>query len=289
MDNAISKGYSTSLGVLLLGELTNEGKFVFDSEDAKQVAAKLGISENVLRVTLHNLVKSGWITRIRRGLYVGTGKLPGESQVHPFVIATKLVTPSAISYWSALNFHGLTEQLPKNVTAMTTNKVVTPSMRAESGEKKKMSKKSKHAWEVSGIRYEYVQVKPDYFFGIEEIWIDQNFRIPITDKERTLMECFAWPRMFGGMGEALGITEEHLNELDMNRLVDYALRYGKTSLIKRLGWSLEHLGVSKNKWGPLLVIPSSGYKVLDPTKPKKGEYDSKWMLLNNLAAKDEIQ
>jgi predicted transcriptional regulator of viral defense system len=287
MDASVNKGYSTSQGVLLLGELTNEGKFVFNSEDAKQVASKMGMSDNVLRVTLHNLVKSEWLMRIRRGLYVGTGKLPGASQVHPFVIATKLVTPSAISYWSALNFHGLTEQLPRNVTAMTTSKVVTPSMRSEPDEKKK-SKKGKHTWEISGIRYEYAQVKPDYFFGIEDIWIDQNFRIPMTDKERTLMECFAWPRMFGGMGEALGITEEHLNELNMDRLIEYAIRYGKTSLIKRLGWSLEHLGVSKNKLKPLLAVPSSGYKILDPTKPKKGEYDPKWMLLNNLAAKDEI-
>jgi hypothetical protein len=31
------------------------------------------------------------------------------------------------------------------------------------------------------------------------------------------------------MGEVLGILEQHISELDIEKLVEYALRYGKSS------------------------------------------------------------
>ena len=82
-------------------------------------------------------------------------------------------------------------------------------------------------------------VKSEFFFGIEEVWVDQDFKVPVTDKERTMLGGFASPRMFGGMGEVLGILEQHVGEFDIEKLVAYALRYGKSSVIKRVGWALE--------------------------------------------------
>ena len=37
----------------------------------------------------------------------------------------------------------------------------------------------------------------------------------------------------GGLAEGLGILEEHLDELDIKRLVAHAKRYGKASVAKR--------------------------------------------------------
>jgi len=101
-------------------------------------------------------------------------------------------------------------------------------------------------WEIEGVRYEYVIVKPEFFFGVEEVWVDQNFKVPVTDRERTMLEGFASARMFGGLGEVLGILEEHLCEFDIDKLVGYALHYGKSSVIKRLGWALEQAGNCAN-------------------------------------------
>jgi hypothetical protein len=56
-----------------------------------------------------------------------------------------------------MNYHGLTEQIPQGVQALTTHKVVTPSMRSRRG----ASKPTKHAWVVQGIRYEYTTSKPE--------------------------------------------------------------------------------------------------------------------------------
>jgi len=139
-----------------------------------------------------------------------------------------------------------------------------------------------HAWEIGGIRYEYINVKPEHFFGIAEVWVDEHFRVPITDEERTILDLFASPRLFGGMGEALAVIDEHVQDIDVRRLVDYALRYGKGSVTKRLGWSLERAGVPDEIIAPLAAMPTVGFRILDPTRLHTGPCDKRWGIQNNL-------
>jgi len=265
-------------GTRLLTRLAEDGRLVFTTGEARAVARELGIPEGYLCQLLSRLDRTAWISRLRRGLYVGTGELPGRAQVHPFAIATHLVSPSAISHWSAMHHHGLTEQVPRWVTAMTPLKVVTPSMRAGHGR----NRREKHAWDVGRARFEYVSVKPEHFFGIEEVWVDGKFSVPITDRERTILEGFAASGRFGGMGEVLGILEEQLPTLSIEKLVDYALRYRKGAVVKRLGWALEHLEVAPDTLQPLLAFPVGGYRILDPSRPRSGPYDSRWRIQDNL-------
>jgi predicted transcriptional regulator of viral defense system len=211
-------------------------------------------------------------------MYAVTGAPVGDIRVHPFVTATQIVQPSAISHWSAMHHHGLTEQIPLGISAITPKKVVTFSMRKPSEE----DHQGHHAWNIGGIQYEYITVKPEHFFGIAEVWIDENFKVPITDKERTVLDLFAGPRLFGGMGESLAVLEEHLHEIDLRLLVDYAVRYATGSVAKRLGWSLEQAGVADEITTPLADIPTSGFRILDPTRPHRGPCDKRWGIQNNL-------
>jgi len=211
-------------------------------------------------------------------MYAVSGSLIGDIHIHPFVVATQIVHPSAISHWSAMHHHGLTEQIPLGISSITPKKVVTPSMRKPSDE----YHQGHHAWEIGGVQHEYISVKPEHFFGIAEVWIDENFRVPITDEERTILDLFASPRLFGGMGEALAVLEEHVQDIDILRLVDYAIRYGVGSVAKRLGWSLERAGVANEIIAPLAAMPTSGFRILDPTRPHRGPCDKRWGIQNNL-------
>lgn len=277
-ENSITDTYGQTLGTKFLQELAERGLFVFTTDDAKAVAGELGIPENYLSELLSRLAASGWIKRLRRGLYAGTGKLPGEVEVHPFAIATSMVSPSAISHWSALHHHGLTEQVPRQVTASTPKRVVTPSMRPGAV----APGAGKHAWEVNGVRYEYVTTTAGRLFGVEEVWVDENFKVPIFDRERTLLDCFAAPRRFGSLSEGLGILEEHIDDLDLRKLVSYALRYGNASVAKRLGWALDRAGAPRRVTLPLAELPMEGVRILDPTRPREGSNDTRWMVLDNL-------
>lgn len=268
--------YTDTLGSRLLQALTEEGRYIFTAEEARLAGQKLDIGYTHLRGILSKLENSGWIFRLKGGLYASTGGLPGSTHVHSFAIATHLISPSAISHISALNFHGLTEQIPLIVTASTPKSFVTPSMR-EPDEKKKP-----HAWVIEGVSYEFIKIKPERFFGIEEIWVDTLFRVPITDKERTMLDGFAYPKRFGSMGEVLGIMEESSHLLDIDKLIRYTLKYNKGSVIKRIGWALDKLGVASEKLDLLKAYPSKGYHLLDPSKPKTGKYDKTWMIQDNL-------
>jgi hypothetical protein len=55
----------------------------------------------------------------------------------------------------------------------------------------------------------------------------------ITDPERTALDLFARPEIFG-RAVALELLEENLARLDLARLVEYALRRGRTHQASRL-------------------------------------------------------
>jgi predicted transcriptional regulator of viral defense system len=93
--------YGLSAGIILAGNLADAGRYVFTTDDAVELRPADVLPESVPRL-LKSLADAGWITRLRRGLYPGTGRLPGGVDVPPFAIATSLVRPSAIAHLSRL-------------------------------------------------------------------------------------------------------------------------------------------------------------------------------------------
>lgn len=266
-----------SRGAQLLRQLFTHGKRIFTMQDALDAASTLEIPANQVRKIFSNLAKRKQIIRLRRGLYVSSWFLSADQKdIHPFVVSAYLIRPSAISHWSALQQHGLTEQIPQVITASTPKKVVTPSMRSAK------TKSPKHMFEIAGIHYKYIQIQTKHFFGTEKLWLDEQFLIHITDKERTLLDLFVYSKMFGGMGEVLGILENALPEIDTRKLVMYAIKYEQKAVAKRVGWALEYFGVSGKQLTSLLKVPIRYYCRLDPSLPAKGPCDKHWMIQNNL-------
>ena len=260
----------------LIRGLLAEGLTVFDMSEARDVALQQDVPLKSVPSILMHMSRTGWVSRVRRGLYAITG--PGVPPAPPFAVATHLVRPSSISHWSALHHHGLTEQVPRLVTAFTPKKTTTPGMR----DKVKTGHHDRHAWIVQGIRYEFVTVRPQRYFGIEHVWVDEYSRITVTDRERTVLETFISPGMFGGIGEGIGILQSTLDSLYVEKLVEYALRTRTVAVAKRLGWALAQAGTNDERLKPLARLESSGYHLLDPTRPRAGLRDKRWMIQNNL-------
>ncbi|HPD97086.1 MAG TPA: type IV toxin-antitoxin system AbiEi family antitoxin domain-containing protein [Synergistales bacterium] len=281
MRRAKENGKGENYRIRFLKSLVEDGLTVFSVSDARRIAEESGIPRTYINRLLSFLVRDGWITRLKRGLFARIGPLSGDIQIHPFAIATHMIEPSAISHWSALHHHGLTEQVPGIVTAITPKKIVTPSMRLDRSVE---STNRRHGWLVEGVRYEYRSVKEEHYFGVEEIWVDQYSRIPIMDRERAALDLFVSPGIFGGMGEVLGIMDEHLASLDVERLVGYACRYGKIAPAKRLGWILERSSVPHKILEPLLAIPAAGYLLLDPSGQNEGIFEKRWNIRVNLGS-----
>jgi predicted transcriptional regulator of viral defense system len=138
-------------------------------------------------------------------------------------------------------------------------------------------------WETADQRFDIVTGIPAHFFGDEDVWIGDT-RVRVFDREQAMLDCFALPRRFGGLAEGLGVVEEHLHELDVERLVAHAQRCGTASVAKRVGYVLEHVGVASRRLTALPSMPIAGYRPLDPTKPLVGERNQRWGLIVNLTA-----
>ena len=59
----------TSPGTELVRRLAERGERIFTVKEAGQVASKVGLSAGYLHEGLHHLARSGWIVRLRKGLY----------------------------------------------------------------------------------------------------------------------------------------------------------------------------------------------------------------------------
>lgn len=255
--------------------LAEVGDRIFTAERARGLAAALGISPGYVRQALHHLTKAGWIVRLRRGTYALSGTVPGSLPIHEYEIAMALVQPAAISHWSALSYHGLTEQTPRHVFILTPARSV-PRLRGK-------RKIADPGYPVGNTIYRFVQVKPERFFGIEEVWVEEA-RISITDPERTLLDGLVAPHYCGDFSEVLHAFEMRKPKLDLERIVGYALKLDAATA-KRLGWVLEHQGVKPSRLKALQAVPIKGYRVLDPTGPRRGPCDSRWMIQENLPGK----
>ena len=260
----------------VLRSLAERGRATFTRAEAQEASRAVGVADSYLNVLLHRLERTGFIHRVKHGTYAFATGLPGFPEAHPFALGMALVESSAVSGWAALNHHGLTEQIPRVIELTTSRRIVTPAMRGATAT-------APSTWDAAGQRFEIVTVVAGHFFGVEDLWLGCS-RVRMFDRERALLDCFALPKRFGGVAEGLGILDEHLVQLDLERLVTHAKQYGKAATARRLGYALEQVGAAREHVEQLRAVPMQGQRPLDPTRLSRGERNRRWGLVENLRA-----
>lgn len=208
---------------------------------------------------LETLVSRGLLRRIERGKYCR----------HNFrdehVISNYLALDGVVAYWSALNLHGLTEQIPNTIFVQTT-------------------KQKKHKT-VFGVRYRFIKVKPSKMVGIETQGYG-NHAYRCTDVEKTLLDCFDLPQYSGGYEELIRAVDTV--ELDADKLTTYCRAVGNLSATKRLAYLLELF--EKPHIDGFLDFAQSQlnekYSPFDPFGEDEGVFDSRWRLRLNIPRED---
>ncbi|HSX13500.1 MAG TPA: type IV toxin-antitoxin system AbiEi family antitoxin domain-containing protein [Chlamydiales bacterium] len=251
MKNSIS-------GLNLLRYLAEQGLKIFSIKQAQAAASEVGMNPAYVSESLHNLTKGGWVARLKRGVYVITAYGPSP---HEFAVAMALVTPSAISHWTAMHYHHVTEQTPNKIFASTPRGTSIPRS-------------------LSKTIFHFIQVKKEHYFGIETIWVD-DMKAQITNLEKTLLDGLTSPEYCGDFNEVLHAFKISKDRIRIQVIVEYALKLGK-AVAKRLGFILENLRIEKKHLDPLLKLPMTSYCKLDPSSPVRGSYNSKWKIRKNI-------
>jgi predicted transcriptional regulator of viral defense system len=175
----------------------------------------------------------------------------------------ELVSPAVIAYWSALNHHGMTEQLPRTVFVATDHPV-----RRQPGD-------------VLGVTYRIVSLKPEKMFGVVKDWIDET-PFSVTDREKTIIDGLDLPQHVGGVSEIAKALKGFWKDLNEEKLRDYAERIGNSAIAKRLGFIMERLSLGNCEALRAAIPLASGFSSLDPTMPKRGKHNRRWGLRVNM-------
>ena len=258
-----ARKYKSTLGekkAFLVRSLAEKGKTIFTIEDVSRLMGR-GAKE-----TIHRLSRKKWVLPLKRGMYaivpldVGV-KGADAFVVHNFIVASLLVEPYYIGYWSALNYHGLTEQIPRTTFIATT--------------------RTRHSVEVLDCEYYFVKLTRSKFFGWQEAKIEDR-TVRISDPEKTVADCLDHPEHCGGIEQVARTIYFSYDEIDLAIVVECAKRMGNLTILKRLGHILDVTGLfSRYKKLFSGFSPSSGFPKLDTLSPKRGRYDSRWRLLIN--------
>ena len=249
-------------------------KAVFSALEARAVGESLRLTPRDVVSCLGRLVRGGWIQRVRHGLYLYLDPFTRDSRAHPWLLATHVVQPSAISHWTALAHWELTTQISDTVQATTTRQV--RKLPAQSSGRRPLVL-------LGQVAVEFVRVRQSRFFGVADVRMGR-WSVPIFDRERTLLDCFLQSEYFGGVSVGLEILESHLREFEIDRLVHYAIKAGSTHAIKRLGWALAQADVPNRRIAPLRSYPVAERTriKLEPRGKPAGRLEADWHLLLNV-------
>ena len=212
-------------------------KPVFTIQDIERIS---GCDRRYAWLIVNRLLKNKLIKRVRRNLYT--------TKTDIFVIASNILTPSYISFWSASYYLGFTEQIVNTIFVATTRKAKTI--------------------EFEGYKIEFVPVKD--FFGFSKIRTNEG-ELFIADNEKLLIDAFIRPNKCGNFDEIVKIFENA--EVNKNKIIDYLKQTRKQSLVKRVGYLLEKTkGINVSPFFNL----DKNYVFLNPFMKKSKKVNAKW-------------
>jgi len=177
--------------------------------------------------------KKGWMSRIRRGLYVSvplesrTADIPLED---PWLIVDRLFSPCYIGGWSAAEYFDLTEQIFSTIVVMT---VQRPKDRRPV---------------IKDTGFILRTILPKAMFGLKPVWRGQ-VKILVSDPARTLLDMLADPVFGGGIRPVKDMLVNFLQSENKNLdlLIKYSEKLGNGAVFKRLGFLLEKIAPDETR------------------------------------------
>jgi predicted transcriptional regulator of viral defense system len=198
--------------IVTSGQIYDEAGKILDYQQSKNLISKL--------------VKNGWFFRIKRELYAITDlSSRGTLNLSPFIVANLLESESYVSFESALQQHGMFDQL--------TDKTVSISLHQQ----KSVS--------LSGMKYSFIKTKSEYFFGWQEEQIG-NYQAKIATPEKALIDMVNFHKSEYAIDLVIEKLAEHKDDLDWTRFNDYLAKFSITTQ-KIFGFVFDLLGINSDE------------------------------------------
>lgn len=233
-------------------------------------ATVLDMESRTVSRKLASLAHSGWLTRVRRGLYYvrPLEALPDRPTTapDPWVVASVLYNPCYIGGWSAAEHWDLTEQIFRETFVVTA----------------RFSRSSHET--VLGLDFRIIRVNPkDRVLSTRSVWRNGD-RVRVSSPERTMVDGLNDPSWLGGWRHLTEIIDTYVDggRKDLAALTAELLAHARGAAFKRLGFLFEeHRPDERALIDLCLKRRSKGVIRLDPALPKRGKLDKRWGLWLN--------
>lgn len=206
---------------------------------------------NYAKLVLYRLKKDKLIFEIEKNKYTTTKD--------SLAIASNIIWPCYISFWSAIRYYNLTEQIPHVVEIITTRR------------------RKKREIDFHYTKIIFTRIKPKYFFGYKRERY-QNFNIFIAYKEKALLDSALFKKI--SFSEICSILKGNISDINTDLLIKYLIKIKNKALIKRFGILLDKLNI--NKCNKLKKFIDYKYVPLDYALPSKGKKDEQWKVIDNV-------
>lgn len=181
----------------------------------KKDVVALTNDENAAKEILRRYNKQGFISKVRRDLYVATDLATKASIVSKFEIASEITPSSYLSYHGALEYHGLANQVFNELFIS--------------------SRESFNNFHYNGIDYSFCQSKTE--IGVMTPKTDTLIRV--TNIERTVLDCINRIDLCGGIEELISCLSI-ITYIDENTLLEYLHHFNKQFLYQKTGFLLSY-------------------------------------------------
>ena len=179
---------------------------LFSATDIRRL---FGVSKVAANFLLYRYTKKGYITRVKRGLYVFYDNLPPE-----LFLANKIYEPSYVSLEYALSYHRI---IPENVYEITS-----------------ITTKATRRFEKMGKIFSYRQIKKIAFAGYTTEK-QKGFSFQIADPEKAFVDANYF-RLINGLKPISRFNKEKINSVKAFR---YASLFGNKKLISIIKRTLQ--------------------------------------------------
>lgn len=191
---------------------------------------------------------------------------------------------AALSHRSALDFHGLTGDLPKELTvtiSADTHGGLLPIGTRPADWEGISQPIARTPAKILGRPVKWIRTKPEWFFGFAD-FEPLGYPIRYTTLERTLLDGLQHPELSGGIENVLRAWTQACDRIDVDALVYAVDRLDIAVLRQRAGFVLEQVGLNHqilDRWQQ--QSKRGGSSRLVGSEPFASRYDGRWNLSLN--------
>jgi predicted transcriptional regulator of viral defense system len=239
----------------------------------EEIVKLLGGRPKVADHVIESLRRKGWLERATWGQYLVIPPEQGPEALgnsNLLALASRIANPYYIGFGTAAAHYGLTTQHRKVIF------VVTPvRLRPR---------------DVGESRVRIVNLSTNKFFGFESLDV-LGYKVMISDREKTAIDCIDHPALAGGVGEAATILATASRRFDWTKAADYLERIDSGALARRFGWLADYAkaDVPRAVRDRVLTLAGQSRKTWlgpDPARARAVQgaigYDETWRLFVNV-------